>query len=144
MNKLYTLQKGQRTLSVWHKRKEYLVAFNKVAHARNVQYSIHMEPKMILLRDTNIDLHGDFIDEGYDMHLILDVHSTLFIPKNRQRCVDSIMDGCITMTHVNESEFLQVPLRSNNGIIVPYALVDETDDEFMFKSYVIDPLQNFS
>jgi len=141
-NKMYTLQKGQNILSVWHKRSEYFVAFPKAINARKVHYNIHMQPNLLLLRDTNIDLHRDLFDNGYDLHLTLDVKSTLFIPKNRQKCIDPIYDAVFTMVQVEESDFLKVPIKSDKGIVVPYDLLDETDDEFMFRAYVIDPIVN--
>lgn len=104
-----------------------------------------MQPKLILLRDTNIDLHKDLYDSGFDVHLTLDVKSTLFIPKNHHKCMDPIDDGLFTMHHVPEVEFLRIPVQQQSGntqkgIVIPYDLIDETDDEFMFKCYVIDPM----
>lgn len=138
--KVYSLQKGNKMLSVLHRRTEYLVGFSKVMNARKVHYSIHMHPQLILLRDTNIDLHQDLFDKGYDLHLTLDVKSTLFIPKNKQKCIDPIYDAVFTMVQMEERDFLQLPIKSDKGIVVPYELLDETEDEYMFRSYVIDPL----
>lgn len=139
---IYTLQKGDTCLSVMHRRIQYLVGFQKVMHARKVHYSIHMNPQLLLLRDTNIDLHGDLMENGYDLNLTLDVHSVLFVPKNTTSCMDAIYDGCFTMRSVKETDFLKIPIfnPSPTGIIMPYDLIDETEDEFMFRSYVIDPL----
>ena len=95
-----------------------------------------MDPKLILLRDTNID-------SGYDMHITLDVKATLFIPKNPHRCMDTIYDGMYTMETVDTCDFLKLPMFASNpsGIVMPYELIDETDEEYMFQSYVLDPLQ---
>lgn len=138
--KLYTLQKDKTLLKVFHRQREYFVGFNNLTHARKVHYSINMNPQLLLLRDTNIDLYKDLHNEGYDMHLTIDVRSTLFIPKNVHSCIDSVYDSMYTMSQVDEHEFLQVPLTTKNGIIVPYTLIDETDEEFMFTSYVVDPV----
>jgi hypothetical protein len=101
-----------------------------------------MDPSLILLRDTNIDLHNELYDGGYDMHLTLDVKATLFIPKNQHRCMDTIYDGMYTMNTIDTSDFLKLPLSATHpgGIIMPYELLDETEEEYMFQSYVIDPL----
>jgi hypothetical protein len=103
-----------------------------------------MNPRPILLRDTNIDLHKDLFDGGYDMHLNLDVNSVLFIPKNKTDVMDPIYDGCIYMQELKEADFLHIPVSKQTGIVIPYELVDENDHEFMFKSYVIDPYEKQS
>ena len=142
-DKVYTLRKGDAHVAVWHRRMKYLVGFTKVVHARNVHYNIMMDPQLILLRDTNIDLHKDLWDSGYDMHLNLDVKATLFIPKNQHRFVDSMYDGGFTMHTIDTSDFLKCPVLATKpcGIVMPYELIDETESEYMFQAFVVDPLE---
>lgn len=140
--KVYVIHKRQNQLSVWHKRQEYLIAFNNITHARKVQYTINIEPRMILLRDTNIDIHKDLLQAGYDVHLNLDVNSTLFIPKNKQPSLDCIDDGLFTLHQMSEHQFYGLPMQRHGarGIVIPYTLIDETDDEYMFRCNVVDPM----
>lgn len=140
VSNIYTLQKGNKHICVYHKKHDYVIGFKNITHARKVNYAIHINPTPLLLRDTNIDLHQDLYDEGYDLHLTLDVNSTLFIPKNHTSTIDPIYDGGICMYGHKDSDFLKLPIENKQGIVIPYKLIDETDEEFMFKSYVIDPL----
>lgn len=140
--KVYVICKRSDHLCVYHKRQNYLIAFQNITHARKVQYTINIEPQIMLLRDTNIDLHQDMLKRGYDVRLNLDVNSTLFIPKNKEASVDCIDDGLFTMHPMTENDFYGFPMQypKARGIVVPYFLIDETDDEFMFRCHVVDPI----
>ena len=47
---MYTICRGNKTVSVKSDNKDYIIGFNKILIAKSVQYNIHPEPKIILLR----------------------------------------------------------------------------------------------
>lgn len=137
--KIYTLRQGNKTVSLLHQNKHYLLGFTKAITARKVHYSMHPEPAFMLVREKEIDISNDLSSAGVDVKLTIDTCSTLFIPK----CVGSIHnpmnDGGYHLDYVLESEFLLYPVKKNLGIVVPYILEHEDENEFMFKAYIIDP-----
>ena len=140
MSNVYTLKIGNKTISVNHKQRHYVIGFKNVVHARKVHYSMHPEPKFTLIRDNNIDLSKSLSEEGYDLTLSLDVNATLFIPKCKGSTLHPLNDAGVHMATSAEKEFLTYPVLKHIGVIMPYRLFDENDDEFIFTSYVIDPI----
>lgn len=126
---IYTIQKNHDILSVQQSSTRYYIGFNKSQTARKVQYSIHPEPQITLMRGTRTH-----VDEVY-----FEFDASLFIPK----CVGSTLlpmnDGCFHMNMLSEKEFLLLPTK-RCGIIIPYELSVEDDDEFVFKTFVIEPI----
>jgi hypothetical protein len=135
---MYTIRQKNKTVSVEHNQRHYVLGFKNAMLARKVHYNLHPQPKFILIRDDNpIDLkpHLDI-----DVALNLEVASTLFIPKFTKGSIwDPMNDGMFHLHQIHEVEFFSLPLAKNLGIIVPYKLEDETSDDFMFKVYMLDP-----
>ena len=140
MKKIFVIKQQNKHVSVMHAQKHYVIGFKNVLTARKVQYSLHPEPKMMLLRDTVISLKNDLEKQGYDMNLNVDVRATLFIPKCQGTALHPLNDAHYHCHSYTFSEFLSLPLKNNLGIVMPYTLEEEDDHEFMFRSCVIDPL----
>jgi hypothetical protein len=140
MKKIYVLKQQNKHVSVIHAKRHYVIGFQNVLTARKVQYSLHPDPKMILLRDTIVSLKDDLDKQGYDLNLKLDVRATLFIPKCKGSVLHPLNDAHYHCDSHTFSEFLYLPLKNNIGIVMPYSLEEEDEDEFMFRSCVIDPL----
>jgi hypothetical protein len=49
-------------------------------------------------------------------------------------------DGGFHLHQYSEDEFMRLPIEKQLGIIVPYDLQEESDEEFMFKAYVVEPV----
>lgn len=137
---IHTLRQGNKTVSINHRRKHYLLGFQTAITARKVHYSMHPEPKFTLIRENDIDLSKDL--EEVDIKLTIDTSATLFIPKCKGSIHDPMNDGGYHLDRVLESDFLLYPVTKNLGIVVPYVLECEDENEFMFKAYVIDPQTN--
>lgn len=137
---MYLLKQGNKTLSLKHYDRHYIVGFKTDVMARKVHYSIHPEPKLIIVRDENV-LHGKILKSMglTDMNLNLDVNATLFIPKCKGSTLEPMNDGGFHLSKVSYESFLLYPFVNNVGIIMPYKLEEENEYEFMFKAQVIDP-----
>jgi hypothetical protein len=137
---LYALRQGNKTVSIFHGNRHYVIGFKNKVITRKVHYSMHPENKIIMLRDDNINLHDQLLENGYDLQLSMDVNATIFIPK----CVGSILhpmnDGKFHIFEYKEAEFLSFPIEKNLGIAIPYKLQHEDEHEFTFKACVIDPI----
>ena len=133
MATIYTLQQKDRTLSILHKKRNYVIGFKNVIMARKVHYFMHPEPKLLLLCN-------DYLEKDVDnVKIHIDPKGTLFIPKMNGSFLDPMNDGNFHMAHHKEAEFLSFPFVKNLGIIMPYDLIEESEDEFIFRSVVVDP-----
>lgn len=140
---MYTIKQGNKTVSLTHKEKHYIIGFESVVHARKVQYSMHPMPEMVLLRNNNIDVRPSLNAIGLkNTSLVLDIGATLFIPKHKGDPLHPINDGCFHLGFEKYNEFITYPLTKSLGIVMPYELKDEDEHEFMFRSHVIEPTFN--
>jgi hypothetical protein len=140
VNSVYTLRRGNKTVSLLHFNRHYVIGFKNLTMMRKVHYSIDPEPNILIMRETNIDLHKDLHNKGYDLNLTLDVSATLFIPKCRGSTLEPMNDGGFHIHEYKENDFLELPIKKNLGVVLPYHLECEDDDEFVFKACVIDPM----
>lgn len=129
---MYTICRGNKIISVRSNNKDYIIGFNKVIIAKKIQYNIHPEPKIILLR-SNIQK----IKEG-DLTLSIDNDATLFIEKHNGCALNPMNDGGYHINTVNINEFMLYPYSKNIGVVLPFNLIDESECEFIFKSIVVD------
>ena len=141
-NKVYTICRGNKTISIVHRNQNYVIGFRKPLEVRRVLYSMHPEPKFDLVRDHDISLDGDLENVGiFGMSLNIDVSATLFIPKCKGSILEPMNDGGFHVDNHSEESFLMFPIEKNLGIIMPYLLFHENDDEFLFKAAVLDPMR---
>ena len=116
---MFTLQKGNKTLSLMHKGENYVIGFKKVTHARNVQYRIHPEPMFNLTRGAEIDVGTKLYEEGFGRtSLVLDPCAILEIPKYYGSPSDPMNDGFMHMNTVSTLDFMTYPLTKMLGIII--------------------------
>ena len=138
-NKIYTICRGNKTVSVQYKQLHYVIGFKKTIEVRNVMYNMHPEPKFDLIRNADLDLSEKVSEFGFDYNLNIDVGATLFIPKCSGNILDPMNDGGFHMDQHTEDSFLMFPLVKNLGVILPMTLQEENKDEFIYKVLVIDP-----
>jgi hypothetical protein len=133
----YLLNRGNKSLSHTYKNHTYVIGFKSAITARKVHYSIHPEPQFMLLEgETHIDTRIDGIK------ISIDTTATLFIPKCKGSTLLPLNDGGFHLNKIDMNNFVTYPIRRYLGIIIPYDIVEENDDEFIFKSQVIDPVFN--
>lgn len=132
---MYTICRGSKTVSVNSNNINYVIGFKSLSYVKKVQYNIHPEPKIILLKSNTQIVKN----EGLAIDITIDNEATLFIEKHLGDALDPLNDGGF---HINTSkidDFVLYPYSKNIGIILPFDLLDETENEFIFKSIVIDP-----
>lgn len=130
---MYTLKQGNKTMSVYTCQKHYVIGFQKVLLARHVQYMLHPEPKLTLIKDPKE------YARNRKMSLAMDGKATLFVPKCRGSTLHPMNDGNFHLHQYKTEEFMMFPYEKQLGIVIPYFLQEESEDEFMFKSLVIEP-----
>lgn len=126
---IYTLQQSSKKLSIVHRNKNYYIGFQKVNMARKVQYSLHPEPNILLVRGDPIKFE----------EITFDTNSFIFIPKCHGSIWEPMNDAGFHMNQVDDTEF-SLNLTVHCGIIMPDKLVFEDDDEFIFSTSVFDPI----
>lgn len=136
---IYTIKQQNKVVSVKHASKQYVIGFQNAFITRKVQYTMHPEPEIVLLRDTTFSLHEDLKVHGYDIDLRVDVKATLFIPKCIGSTLHPMNDGLYHFHTFKFHEFMQLPIKDRLGVVMPYALELEDEHDFMFRACVIDP-----
>jgi hypothetical protein len=140
MQRIFTIKQGNKTLSLPHRNSNYVIGFKTAITARKVYYSLDPNPKFTLVRDQDIFLSEELNEKGYDINLSIDVGATLFIPKCKGSILEPLNDGGYHLNQIPEKEFISYPLDNRLGIIMPYELIEESIEEFIFKACVVDPV----
>ena len=135
---MFSLKIGNKTMSMLHYQKHYVIGFKNLTIARKVQYTIETNPTLDIVRGDDIKFERTFGD--VDLIINLDTTASLFISKCSGSRWDAINDIGYHLHEYKDEEFFLLPFEKNLGIIVAYNIKEETDDEFMFDSYVIDPI----
>lgn len=130
---MYTICRGNKTVSVKTDNKDYIIGFKNAYIARKVQYNMHPEPKIILLKSNTMSI------EKENINIYIDNDASLFIQKLQGDYYNPINDGGYHMKNENLDNFMLFPFTNSIGIIIPYNLIDETNDEYIFKCIVLDP-----
>lgn len=128
---MYTLKQGNKTLGFPHKGRSYVIGFSDTTTARKVHYNINPKPNFTVVRQNEV---------AHDIGLTWDKDAALFIPK----CVGGphhpLNDAFLHLQAIPVDEFFMLPAKGV-GIIIPYELKDEDDEEFFFKSHLVEPIE---
>lgn len=140
---MFTIQQKNKTVGMRHKDNHYIIGFNNVTQARKVQYAMHPEPRLILTRGDGLDI-GSVLESlkpkgSNAVSIVIDTEATLFIPKFKGESTSPMNDGSFHMNTVPYDDFIAYPFTKMLGVIIPYDLVYEDDNEFTFRSQVIEP-----
>ena len=98
---------------------------------------------MVVKLNPFISLKKDLEQHGYELDLKMDTNVKLFIQKNNGSPLDPMNDGNFHFASHKMSEFFNMPIKQNIGVIMPYALEQEDDHEFMFRSCMIEAVETF-
>lgn len=127
MRPIYTIKCGNKTLGLTQVHKYYVIGFKSVMHARSVQFAIDPDPDITFVRRAKTVGGG------------VDVHAMLSIPKHVGPPLDPWKDvGFHLQTEIYD-DFVMTPFAKGVGVIMPYDLVDETTDSFVFDAHLIEP-----
>lgn len=132
---MYTINSGNKTVSVHSDNIHYIIGFKNVRIARKVQYNMHPEPIITIIKNPETQITNN------NVHLNNDV--TLFIPKAPLDLPPAMRDGGYHIHEYKENDFMALPSTRNIGIIIPIKLQEETNEEFVFKSILFDPMFNY-
>lgn len=133
---VYTIAKDYKTVGFYHKKKPYILGFRNAHIARNIMYRMHPEPLFSLITNQPTLVE----DEGHNVELLIDSEATLFIPKSEYNLFTLPEHNLYYVNRVNYEEFVMYPYTKNLGVILPYVLIDESEEEFIYRSHVIDPM----
>jgi hypothetical protein len=127
---MYTIKQKNKTIGLKYNDRSYIIGFSKLIVARNVYYKLHPEPKFTLIKNDNNIIVDD---------IIFDNKATLFIPKCKGSILDPMNDGGFHLSQMKTEEFYILP-KNGVGIILPYNMTEEDENEFIFKAHVFDPI----
>lgn len=130
-----TIAKDYKTVGFYHNKKPYVIGFRNAQVARSVMYNIHPEPLLSLITSNPTKI----VDEHNRIELMIDNEATLFIPKSEYKLFTLPQHNLYYIDTVNYEEFVMYPYTKNLGIIIPYVLLDESEEELIYRSHVIDP-----
>lgn len=133
-----TISKNNKNIGFYHKYKPYVIGFKNPNVARKVMYNMHPEPIFTLLTGNP----REELDYNYNKHITIDNEAVLFIPKSEYRIFTLPEHNLYYLENVEYEEFIIYPYTKNIGIIIPYLLIDETDEEILFRSHTIDPIDS--
>lgn len=137
---IYMINCKNKSVGITSMNKHYVIGFKNASIARNVMYSMHPEKKPYMLaNEPNL-----FTDEKTKAELMIDNKATLFIPKyNSADPASTYLQETGYYIHtVKYEDFVVYPVTHALGVIIPYVLLNEELDEFMYRSHVIDPQMN--
>jgi hypothetical protein len=143
---IYMIGLGSKNLSVRSKSVDYVIGFKNVMLARAIHYSLPPYPQLSIVRGDEVDLTNRLVDIGIghkNTKLIIDPSATIFIPKTKGTIWHPNNDIGFFLDVKRESEFMTYPMTKGLGIIIPQDITMETDDEFVLKSFLIEPIKAF-
>ena len=126
---IYTLHYKTKDLSLSYNTKKYVVVFKRLVHAHSVQYNINTDCDVKLLNPL------DKKDFSY-----ISGNMMLSIPKYKYENIDELANQeYFYIKKYEKNEILSLPKYKDTGLIVPYIFEDETDNEFLFRTIMIEP-----
>jgi hypothetical protein len=137
---IYTLKQGSKCMGLGLLNKHYIIGFRNATTARNVQYK--MCPDM---SKTPVFISPSLVDNGEDDQQVpAQARGTLVIPKSSfdGGVWAPMNDGGFHLEKLTYNGFALLPVAMGIGIILSNELVDETDDQFIFKALAIPPQFN--
>ena len=130
----YMIHKNNKMIGFYHMNKPYVVGFKNAHIARNVMYHLPLEPSFTLLQRNPIM----YQDSQTGVDIRVDNEATIFIPKTQFLSLSK--DEGYYLLGMDYEEFVVYPYTKNIGVILPYVLLDENEEEFVYRSHVIEPL----
>jgi len=116
----------------------YAIGFRNDQVAKNVMYNLKNPNTFGHLQDAILlpDMEPVTIRVNDSMDLLVHARATLFLPKNQ---VPEEHDWFGTIETVDYHDFLLYPMQGM-GIVIPFFLVAEDDQEYVYTAHAIDPI----
>ena len=138
MRKAFTIRQGAKTVGIADGGRHYIVAFERVALARKVQYFMHPERAPDLARGDVVVRPGDPDDP---QSVAIAINCSLSVPKTTLSggAWAAMNDGGF---HLHEEPALDVyalPITGNLGLILPFDVAEEDATAIRLNCHVIEP-----
>lgn len=135
---MYTIKSGNKTIGINLYDKNYVIGYNSAILARKVQYNINPEPKIILFKNDNLNINKKIKQNNSDINIDININ-TLYIPKYDKNKINiPINNEGFHLHTIKSDDFMLYPFSKNIGIIIPFKLIEENNNEFIFNAHVID------
>ena len=121
---IYTLRNKTENLSLIYNAKKYVVIFKHFVHAHKVQYNITTDCDIKVLNLSNRNSYSYIYG-----------NMMLSIPKYKYENIEKYF----YIKKNNKRDILALPNYKDTGLLLPYSFEDETDNEFIFRTIMIDP-----
>ena len=117
----------------------YAIGFRNAHVAKNVMYTMKNPDKFGNLRDAILlpDMDPLAMQVNESANVLVHARATLFLPKNQ---TPEEHDWFETIETVDYEEFLLFPLQGM-GIVIPFFLISEDDQEYVYTAHAIDPVE---
>lgn len=122
--------------------KSYLIGFEVPRHATLVSKTICKSPLVLLQRhevddisyQVNQGVRAFGIDDIKMDDLTIDTSAHLSISKSREEPYESY-----SLEEMDAGDFLCLPFEKDLGVIMPYQLLEDSPNQYVFVSQIIDP-----
>ena len=141
--RMYTLKRNKDYLglsdnTLYSRHVYYNISFTNISHARKVQYTYDQNKQICMFRHKILDIANDTnrsINKS-DLNALTD-EVDIIIPKRK------LNETCeLSLYQINIDRFLMTPIVKNVGIIIPFKLDYETNDDIIFKCLLVEPVQS--
>lgn len=123
--------------------RSYIIGFDSKKYAKAVCKTVSKSPLILLSRhdvddisdQVNIGAKAFGVDSMDVTDLTIDTEAQLTITKSQER----LLEEFYKLEDMDAGDFLCMPFERDLGVIMPYKLINETVNEYVFLSQVIDP-----
>ena len=128
--------------------RQYVIAFENLTCARHVQFNLHPEPHIRLLRDSRTDVDvTSHLQERIDQELdestkvVINMNGVVQFPRMQHPggALHPMNDGGFNLDTVNACDALLMPFQKNIGVILPLDILGDDEDTIVMSCNVIDP-----
>ena len=155
---MYTIKRGSQTVGMTDSHgRRFIIGFSNPSTARYVMTVMHPQPDISLKRSMQLNV-SDEVNTGLGQmgvgadflvsDLTLDLDAEVVIPKfvndEKMDNFSSVMmaDGGFHMSAVPSEDFLSYPFSHMVGIIIVTSTKNESKNNFVFSTMVVDPSFN--
>lgn len=129
----FLIQRKHQPLNIITNGRDYHVAFDKAVVARSVMHAIPPYPQLELMRGEPINICKD------EVALNMEVDATLFIKKCKHNTMHPMHDGGYHLQTVKDVDYFDRILQDDTcAMIIPYRLMCEDEEEFVFRCQIIE------
>lgn len=147
---MYSILRSQSTyLGYVDKRKSYVIGFKQEKHALHVRDRAQRVPKLHLHRREFLDVTKDIKwglenmgVEGIDVaNVVIDTQAILHVCYNKD---EDGQPSPFEVYPIEERDLIAFPFDKNVGVIIPETVIMADENEIVFASQVIEPMNSIT